>query len=106
MFEVECIECGLVKPATPGPGRPRYYCDDECRQAANSKMNKNPLLIKKYAMKKRNIRVLYKEYRSSSMSIEGLRKIAIRQLSRTGWSNDNIGKLFGITDERVRLLIK
>ena len=103
-LEIECIECGTIKRITPGRGRPRYYCDDKCRYAANRKLKENPELIVEYERKKRNIRTLYKEYRSSSMSIAGLQKSAIRVLSDNDWSYGNIGKLLGMTDERVRQL--
>jgi len=104
-LEIECIECGAVKQVTPGRGRPRYYCDDKCRHLANVKLKKNPELIREYEMKKYNIRALYKDYRSSPMSIAGLQKSAIRVLSASDWSYGNIGKLFGMTDERVRQLL-
>jgi hypothetical protein len=103
-LEIECIECGTVKQITPGRGRPRYYCEDKCRHLANAKLKKNPELIREYESKKRLIRVLYRDYRSSSMSIAGLQKSAIRVLSANEWSYGNIGKLLGMTDERVRQL--
>lgn len=104
-MNLECIHCGEPFEAHQGRGRPRYFDTANCRLEAHRAMQNNPDVKEEYDAKREVIKRLYAEERKSSFSLPGLRKRGMRVLSNTGWSNTNIGRLFGIGDERVRQVL-
>lgn len=105
MIRIACVGCGKVEEVELGPGRPRFFHDDACRLATYRKARENPDLQAEIQGKKDVITRQYREARESSMSATGMRKRAMILLHKAGWSYENIGKVFALSDERVRQII-
>ena len=106
-MRVSCvgIDCRKVFEVQLGRGRPRFFHVDGCRLRTYRKVREKPELQKILQGKKDAITRQYREARKSSMSSTGMRKRAMITLSENGWSDENIGKVFGVGDERVRQII-
>ncbi|MHA1949980.1 MAG: hypothetical protein ACW99G_01500 [Candidatus Thorarchaeota archaeon] len=107
MLRIECVGCGKVKEVELGRGRPTFFCNDACRLSTYRRVRNDPDLQKEVQERKEAITRQYKEARESSLSYDGLRVKAARILyDEHKWSYTNIGTLFGITDERVRQILR
>lgn len=106
MIRIACVGCDKVEEVEISVrGRPKFFHDDACRLATYRRVRNNPVLQKEIQRKKDGITQQYREARQSSMSKPGLRKRAMIVLQEAGWSKANIGKAFGISDERVGQII-
>lgn len=105
-IRIACIECGTIKEAEVGAGRPRYFCSDRCRYDCHRKIVADASVGKDYDAKRRIIDGQYREARKSTRSLSTLRRRAMGDLIGGGWAVGTVAQLFDVSEQRVREIVK